>query len=208
MKRQKEAVKIDVSDYIDELRSFAGESKDPDLYSLKRELADLSNSSRIFEDFERNAAVIGRDMLGEIHDFGSLIRIKNLASEIGGKSKINDKLHSLHFSINLLKNASDIKDVSPVKGAINAFLRNDETKIDAMVNELNDFKSKLDEIKEHHSNLLPKSLDNRLEIENRYNKHIGHLYSIHKRQKNALVSSIKLFLKLAKRHISSLKRFK
>lgn len=177
-----------------------------DLYSLKRELASLSDSSKIFGDFERNAAAVDREVLERIRDFGSLIKIRSLASEIKGKSKINDKLHSLHFSLNMLKNASS--DISPLKGAISAFLRNDETRIEGMIDELNDFKAKLDKIKEHHSNLLPKSLDSKLEIENRYNNHIEQLYSIHKRQKNALASSIKLFLKLAKNHINSLKRFK
>ena len=134
-----------------------------------------------------------------------MIKIRKLASEIKNKKQINDKLHSLHFNLHLLKNASDSKTL---KNTINLFLYNNETKIAAIIDELNDFKAKLHQIKNYHSNLLPKSLDNKLEIENKYSRHIEQLHSIHKRQKDALTSTVKLFLKFTKKHIKTYKNLK
>lgn len=85
---------------------------------------------------------------------------------------------------------------------LGVFLQDKNTKIESMVHELNDFKSKLQEIKRHHSRLLPKSLDNKIEIEEKYGKHLEKLHSIHKRQKQAFISLTRLFLKMAKRHIA------
>ena len=196
---------MNIEKYIDELRGFSSEGKEIDLYSLKKELINLSQSSGVFENFEKESMVIDKDVLSQIKDLSLLIKIRNLASEIKNKKLINDKLHSLHFSLNILKNASNI---SSIKNALNIFLFNDDLKINSMIDELNDFKAKLDEIKKHHSNLMPKSLDNKLEIENKYDKHIEQLHSIHRRQKNALISTVKLFSKLTKKHITNLKRFK
>jgi len=198
---------IDVERYIDELKGFADDAKEIDLYSLKKELAGLSEASHVFDNFEKESMSIGKEELSQIQDLSSLIKIRNLACEIKDKKAINDRLHSLHFNLNLLKNA-DASDSKPIKNAFGAFLHNNETKIDNIIDELNGFKAKLDEIKKHHSSLLPKSLDNKLKIEGKYNKHIENLRSIHKKQKNALVSTIKLFLKLAKRHVKKLQKFK
>ncbi len=191
-------VRIDVSKYIDELKNFTAEAKEIDLYSLKNELVKLNESSKVFEDFEKESMTIGKNTLSQIQNLSSLIKIRNLASEIKKKDKINEKLHSLHFNLNILKNASNI---STIKNVLNVFLYNNDSKIDNIINELNDFKIKLGEIKNHHKNLLPKSLDNKLVIENKYNKHIEQLHSIHKKQKNALISTVKLFLKLTKKQI-------
>ena len=142
-------------------------------------------------------------LITSIFDIDYLVTFNR--KHLKNKKHINGKLHDFHFNLNLLNNASDIK---ALKNTINLFLCNDETKIDAIIDELNDFKTKLDEIKRHHKNLLPTSLDNKLNIESKYGRHIEKLHSIHKKQKNALISTVKLFLKLAKRHLDNLKRFK
>lgn len=191
--------------YIDELRGFADKGKEYDLYSLKAELNRLSSSSKIFDDFERASMTIGKEALGQIRDLSLLLKIKNLASQIKAKKGINDRLHSLHFNLNILKNAEDFKSI---KSAISAFLNNQESGIDSIISELNDFKARLGEIKKCHSMLLPKSLDNRLGIEEKYGRHIEKLHSVHKRQKDAFISTIGLFLKFARRHAKSLKKFK
>ena len=200
--------KSNIEDYIDELRGFAGTGKEMDIYSLKKELMDLSESSGVFEDFEKSSMLIGKGMLSRVHNLGSLIKIRNLASEIKNKSVINEKLRSLHFSLNILKAASFTNNASEIKNAINAFLYNNETKIDSIINEVNDFKIRLDKIKWHHSNLSQKSLDNKLETEGKYGKHIEQLHLIHKKQKDILVSIMTLFLKFTKIHIKNLKKFK
>ena len=201
-------VKIDIGNYIDELRGFASEEKELDLYSLKKELIDLNKSSKVFDAFEKETTFIDKNTLKQIQDLSLLMKIRNLASEIKNKKQINDRLHSLHFNLNLLKNTLLDNSTKTIKTAFNTFLYDNETKIDSVINELNDFKAKLDAIKNHHKNLLPKSLDNKLIIENKYNKHIEQLYSIHKKQKNALISTLKLFLKMTKKHIKCLKKFK
>ena len=200
--------KAGVEEYIDELMGFESGGKDMDLYSLKKELVDLDESSSVFENFEKETKVIDKDALSQIMDLSLLVKIRNLASEIRNKSKINEKLHSLHFNLNLLKNYPAANNAKSIKNAFNIFLHNDETKIDNIINELNDFKSKLHGAKKVYSKLLPKSLDNKIKIENKYDKHIERLHSIHKRQRNALISTVKLFLKLTKKQIKYLKSFK
>jgi len=150
---------------------------------------------------------IDKDALEQIEDFNLLLKIRKLSSEMKGKKAINDKLDTLHFSLNILKNA-DSNDIKPLKNIMNLFLYNNDTKIETIIRELNDFKHKINEVKKHHENLLPKSLDNKLKIEGKYNKHIEKLHSMHKRQKAAFISITKLFLKLAKNHIKNQKRFK
>ena len=200
-------ISIDIEKYINELKGFAGEAKEMDLYSLKKELINLSQSSNIFEKFEKESMTIGKDAIHQIQDLNALIKIRKFASEIKSKNKINDKLGTLHFNLNILKNSS-MNDVPSIKNAINVFLHDEDTKIDNIIFELNDFKGKIDEIKKHHSIMLPKSLDNKLEIENKYNEHIEKLYLMHKKQREILVSTIKLFLKLTKKHLSHLQKFK
>ncbi len=196
----------DIGYYIDKLRG-SSEEKVIDLYSLKKELTSLNEFSKVFDDLEKESMSFDKDALKQVEDLSLLMKIRNLASEIREKKMINDKLHSLHFNLNLLKNA-DINDLKPIKNVFNLFLYNNETKIDSIINELNDFKTKLDKIKKHHSNLLPKSLDNKLMIDEKYAKHINKLHSIHKKQKNVLISTIRLFLKMTRKHIKTLKRFK
>ena len=200
--------KSDVDGYIDELRGFAGTGEDLDLYSLKKELNNLSESSGVFDDFEKETRVVDKKVLAQVQDLSLLIKIKNLASEIKSKSRINEKLHSLHFNLNLLKNNLSINNAKSIKNTFHAFLHDGKTKIDCIINELNDFKAKLNEIKKCHSDLLSKTLDNKLEIENKYDRHVEQIYSIHRKQKDALISIVKLFLKLTKKHIKNLKRFK
>ncbi|MDP3765114.1 MAG: hypothetical protein Q8R04_01245 [Nanoarchaeota archaeon] len=192
--------KSDIEKYIDELKGFASEPEDLDLYSLKRELTNLSESSKIFEDFEKESMVIDKDLLKQIGNLSLLIKIKNLASEIKNKKQINDRLHRLHFNLNILKNSSMTKNIPLIKNSLDVFLYNEGTKIDTIINELNDFKSKLEEMEKHHSNLLPKGLDNKIKIETKYDKHIEQLHSIHRRQKQALISTVKLFLKMTKKY--------
>ena len=199
-------IRIDFNKYIDELKNFANEGKELDLYSLKKELVDLNEFSKVFDAFEKETMFIDKDTIKQIQDLSLLMKIRNLASEIKNKKQINDKLHSLHFNLNLLKNTLLENSTETIKIAFNTFLYNNETKIDSIINELNDFKIKLGEINNHHKNLLPKSLDNKIEIENKYNKHIEKLYFIHEKQKNVLISIVKLFLKLTKKHIRNLKK--
>ena len=200
--------KSDIDRYIDELRGFAGNGENLDLYSLKKELNNLSESSNVFDNFEKESASIDKEALEQIKDLSLLIKIKNLASEIKSKSRINEKLHSLHFSLNLLKNDLAADNTKSIKNALHAFLHDDKTRIDAIIDELNDFKAKLEELKIHHLNLFSKSLDGKLEIEGKYSKHIEQLHSMHKKQKDTLISTVKLFLKLTNKHIINLKRFK
>ena len=190
-------IKIDLADYIEKLRNVS-EEKEEDLYSIKKQLNALNEFSSAFDDFEKESIKIGKGSLDQIEDLGLLLKIKSLASVIRGKKEINDKLHSLHFSLNLGKSND-----SAMGNIFEMFLRHDDTKIDSMVHELNDFKGKLKEIKTHHSSLLPKSLDNKLEIEDKNEKHLKKLHSIHKKQKKAFISLTKLFLKMAKNHLKS-----
>lgn len=194
--------RIDVAKYIGQLRNIS-EEKEADLYSIKRDLNSLNESSAAFDDFENESIKIDRESLEQIEDLSLLLKIKSLASNIRDKKEINGKLHSLHFSLNLGKNNS-----SAMSNVFDIFLRNDDTKIDSIIYELNDFKGKLAEIKNHHFKLLPKSLDNKLEIEDKYGKHLEKLHSIHKKQKEVFVSLTNLFLKMTKNHVKSLKSFK
>ncbi|MBI2657562.1 hypothetical protein HYX08_02595 [Candidatus Woesearchaeota archaeon] len=189
--------RTDVEKYIAELRN-AQEKSEADIYSLKEELNRLSES-KAFENFERESATVEKTSLEQIKDFGMLLRARSLASAICGKKGITDKLHSMHFSLNMLKSGS-------AKEALDAFLYS-KTKISNIIDELNDFKAKLEEIERCHSKMLPDGLDSRLHAE-KYSARVETLRSMHKRQKNALISAVKLFIKMSKKHIKSQKSFK
>lgn len=176
------------------MRNAAGE-KEADLYSIKREINSL-NASSAFDDFEKESIKIGKAALDQVEEWGILLKIKSLASDIGKKKGINERLHSLHFSLNLGKN-----NYSAMGSVFEAFLRDNETGIGSMINELNDFKSKLHEIEWHHSKLLPKSLDNKIEMGEKYGRHLENLHSVHKKQKKAFMSLASLFLRMAKNHL-------
>ncbi len=180
----------DVERYIEELKG----ANEADFYSLKNELISLSQS-KVFENFEREHTLIGREVLHEVQDLSLLGKMRTLAAEISGKKKINEKLSMLHSAL----------AKEPMNVVLHAFLNNEETMIDSVIKELNDFRAKLDEIKRYHSILLPKSLDSRVRIENKYGKHIEQLHSMHKKQKKVLAETIKLFLKSAKKHIRKFK---
>ncbi len=184
----------DVEKYIEELKC----EDEAESYSLKSELANLSQSSKAFENFEREHMVIGKEMLHEMQDLSSLGKMRELAAEISGKKKINEKLHALHSTLTK----------EPIDVVLHIFLNNKETRIDTIIDELNDFKAKLAEIKKHHSNLLPNSLDNKLKLDNKYGRHIEKLHVIHKKQKSAFAVTIKIFLNLTRKHIKNLKKFK
>ena len=111
----------------------------------------------------------------------------------------------MHFNLNLLKNKT-AADEKSIKSIVDVFLHNEDSKIDSIIKELNDFRSKINELEKHHSSLLPKGLDNKIELEGKYSRHLENLHSIHKRQKNALVSTIRLFIKYTKKHIKNVKR--
>lgn len=178
-----------------------------DLYTLKKELIDLSKSSCIFDNFEKETRVIDKYALVQIQDLSLLMKIKNLASEIKNKKVINDKLDSLHFNLSLLKNSTE-SSASTIKNVFHIFLYNDETKIETLINELNDFKTKLEKIKYHRSRLFPKSLDNKLKIEDNYSKYFEQLHSIHKKQKDIFILLVNSFLDTTKNHIKTLQKFK
>jgi len=164
----------------------------------------LENISNIFDNFEKETFSIDRGHLSQIEDLSLLLKIKNLSSELKSKKEINKKLSSLHFNLNLLKNKT--ADEKSIKNIVDVFLHNENSKIDSIIVELNDFKNKLDKIRYYHSILLPKGLDNKIELEDKYKKHLENLHSIHKRQKNALISTIRLFIKYTKKHIKNVKR--
>lgn len=180
----------DVEEYIEGLKGIGG----AEFYSLRKEIANL-NHSKVFENFEREHMVIGREVLHEVHDLSSLGKMRVLAAEISGKKKINEKLNVLHSTL----------AKEPIDVVLQVFLNKDETNIDSIIKDLNDFNAKLDEMKNHHSILLPKSLDNKLRIEDKYGRQTEQLHSMHKKQKKALAETIKLFLKLAKKHIRKFK---
>ena len=94
-------VRIDVANYIGQLRSAPEAEKEADLYSIKKELSLLDGSTAVFDDFENESIKKGKYSLEQIGDLSLLLKIKSIASEIRKKKKINEKMHSLHFSLNL-----------------------------------------------------------------------------------------------------------
>ena len=201
-------VRIDVYKYIDQLKGLSGVKNETDLYSLKRELLDLSESSKTFNEFEKESMSIGKDLLEQVTGLGHLVKIRKLSSELGNKREINEKLHTLHFNLILMKNAFAANDINSLKKAAGVFLHRKDSNIDNVINELNDFKSKLDQLKIHRSNLLKNSLENKIGLGNKYARHMEKQHSIHERQKCALISTVRLFVKLTREHICSLQKFK
>ncbi|MBI3034968.1 hypothetical protein HYY71_01470 [Candidatus Woesearchaeota archaeon] len=197
--------RTDIERYIGELKGSVESGKSQDLYSLKKELMKLNEASAAFENFERESTIIGKELVRDAQDLSLLVKIRNLALQIKNKKRINDNLHSLHFNLNIIKNSGDER---AIKSALGAFLNNNDTCVNSMIYELNDFKAKLEDVQNYHSILLPQSLDNRLRTDEKYKRHIERLNAIHKKQKDAFASTVMLFLKFARKRMKSLQKFK
>ena len=70
--------KNNVEGYLDELRGFAGDAKGMDLYSLKKELLNLSDSD-VFDNFEKESMIVEKDALEQIGDFSLLLKVRKLS---------------------------------------------------------------------------------------------------------------------------------
>ena len=70
-------VKIDIEKYINELKGFVNEGKAIDLYSLKKELISLNESSIVFDNFEKESMSIDKDVMQQIEDLSLLIKIRS-----------------------------------------------------------------------------------------------------------------------------------
>ena len=201
-------VKIDAEKYIGMLNGLGRGGILEDWHSIKSSLQELEKSSDAFDNFENASRSISRDELKNAADLSALMEMRKLASQIKEKKMINGKLSHLHSHLRLLNGTPTLNDISPLKSTIDAFLHNDNSKIDLIIDELNDFKKKLSQIDRHHLTLMPKSLEGKIGPQNRYQSHIESLHSIHNMQKNVFMSTLRLFIKMTKENIGHLKRFK
>lgn len=189
-------VKIDVEKYIES----------EDWHSIKSSLQELEKSSAAFDNFENASRNIGKDELKQVEDLSALMEMRKLASQIKQKKEITGKLSHLHSHLKLLNQTPALNDISPLKNTIDAFLHNDNSKIGIIIDELNDFKRKLSQIDSHHLALMPKSLEEKIGPQNRYQSHIESLHSIHNMQKNVFMSTLRLFIKMTKENINQIKK--
>ena len=78
----------DVEKYIVELKEFSHYEKELDLYSLSKELLKLNETSKVFDDFEKESMSFDKDALKQVEDLSLLIKIRNLASEIRERKRL------------------------------------------------------------------------------------------------------------------------
>ena len=187
-----------INDYIGQLKGFSAENG-----SVEDNLDSLNKSSHAFDNLQKHSSRIGKYHLHNLEEFSSLIKIKNLASEISPKKSITERLIRLNSAVDSLPKRKI--DSDSLKAAIYSVFHDKENGVHFIIDELNSFKSKLNELENHHSKIY-KSLDDKASVHGLQKEHIEHLHSIHASQKKALKGIISKFIGNSKKQIVRLKK--
>ena len=187
-------------DYISQLKGFSMANS-----SLDENLNSLEKNNIAFENLQKHSSKIGKDHLHNLEEFASLVKIKNLASEISSKKSITSRLLELNSSVDLLSKRNI--DSDSLKAAIYSVFHDKENGVHFIIDELNSFKSKLNELENHHSKIY-KSLDDKTTVHGLSKEHIEHLHSVHASQKKALKGIIANFISVSRKNIVRLKNNK
>ena len=186
-----------IDDYIGQLKVFSMGSG-----SLDESLNSLGKNDHAFDNLEKHSSKIGKDHFHNLEEFASLIKIKNLASEISSKKSITSRLLELNSSVDILSRKKI--DSNSLKAAIYSVFHDKENGVHLIIDELNSFKLKLNELEKHHSKIY-KSLDDKASAHGLSKDHIEHLHSMHASQKKALKGIVSKFIGSSKKHIGKLK---
>jgi len=177
------------------------------LTDIRQHLDDLDNLRTIVTNFEKDSFFNNQEVLRTL-DFQLPLKIKSLHSEIKDCEEINEKLESLSFNLGILRTTLLTKNYKEAVKISKKFIDSDYSKLTQIVDEINYFQKKIDELEESYNSLLksiPSNLDFKLEHEPKIDNHIASLKDINQKQKIILSGIGGIFLELTKRIIESQK---
>jgi hypothetical protein len=190
---------IDVFDYIKDLSNAKFESKS--FEETKKDLEELHEYDIVLEELEKGNFFAPENSIYIDND--TLVQVGSLISEIKQKQEIKDRLKSLSYSVGWLKTSVLIKDKDIANKAIRSIIKNNYSSISTIVSELNNLKSKIDELEGLHTSLLKSglSLDIKTLLEQDFKKKHKKLNDLYKKQKSILLNLSSIFVRLTKENM-------
>jgi len=179
------------------------------LKEIREELENIKEINWIVDNFQRFSELHDKEFLKQVYPQDIPFKITLMNSHLKEKNEISERLRSLFFDLSVLRSSIVTKDKEKALKIIKNFLKNDYSGVSAITSELNDFKEKINALDEHYRLLMhymPKTLDYKIKTEAKYNEHVNKLHSVHKKQKEIFVDIVRLFLKLSKSSLKSLRK--
>ena len=197
-------VRIDVFDYIKDLSNAKSETKS--FEETKKDLEGLYEYDIILEELEKSNFFAPENSIYINYD--TLMQARSIISEIKEKQEIKDRLNSLSYSIGWLKTSVLIKDKDIANKAIGSIIKNNYSSISTIVSELNNLKSKIDELEYLHISLLKSglSLDIKTLLEQDFKEKHKKLNDLYNKQKSILLNLSSIFVRLTKENMLKKRR--
>ena len=197
-------VRIDVFDYIKDLSNAKSETRS--FEEAKKDLEGLYEYDIILEELENSNFFAPENSIYINYD--TLMQARSIISEIKEKQEIKDRLNSLSYSIGWLKTSVLIKDKDIVNKAIGSIIKNNYSSISTIVSELNNLKSKIDELEDLHISLLKSglSLDIKTLLEQDFKEKHKKLNDLYNKQKSILLNLSSMFVRLTKENMLKKRR--
>ncbi len=197
-------VRIDVFDYIKDLSNAKSETKS--FEETKKDLEGLYEYDIILEELENSNFFAPENSIYINYD--TLMQARSIISEIKEKQEIKDRLNSLSYSIGWLKTSVLIKDKDIANKAIGSIIKNNYSSISTIVSELNNLKSKIDELEYLHLSLLKSglSLDIKTLLEQDFKEKHKKLNDLYNKQKSILLNLSSIFVRLTKENMLKKRR--
>jgi|TARA_B100001964_G_C14099815_1_gene538763 hypothetical protein len=197
-------VRIDVFDYIKDLSNAKSETKS--FEETKKDLEGLYEYDIILEELENSNFFAPENSIYINYD--TLMQARSIISEIKEKQEIKDRLNSLSYSIGWLKTSVLIKDKDIANKAIGSIIKNNYSSISTIVSELNNLKSKIDELEYLHISLLKSglSLDIKTLLEQDFKEKHKKLNDLYNKQKSILLNLSSIFVRLTKENMLKKRR--
>ena len=191
-------VSIRIEDYIDQLRGLHTQKIEE--HEIEKELSVLDRHSWVFDKLHKDASAIHSSVL-EHSDFSALLKFRSLASEMRKKKEINDRLKNIYSNAIILKGETINSRLLPE--TVSAFIKDEKNGFVPIIDQLNSFKSKLDQLSRHNFKI---PLDSRLALAGRHQSNIEHLGLIHKKQKQLFKAIALMLVSNARKQIISVKK--
>ena len=190
-------VKINLFDYFNNTNN---QDKLIENFSeIKDELGKLEEINESIDNFERNSFFHNEFFLENSQNKHLALKIKMLNAELKEKDEINERLQGLGHNLGLLRTLLVVKDDKMFSNIKESFLVNGHSSIPAIIEELNDFKDKVTDLKNTYKALINErysSIDFKVRHEDYLENHLKNLGKVHKKQKQLLVSMTMIFSKL------------
>jgi len=165
---------------------------------IKHELNNLGDAYDLIENFEKHSFFHNEFFHERSKNKHLVSEIKFLNSEIRDKDLINERLQSLGNNLGSLRTIQSIKDISVINQVKHGFFENSFSGIPAIINELKDFKDKLNKLEGNYYSLINEeysSIDFKVRHQHHLEEHLKNLNKIYEKQNNLLISMGMMFTK-------------